>query len=423
MATSDTTIPVYLAVIVSNNRGVDPTAYIEFLASWIFSQRNPSLRHVQWSAMDPNNTPALNAPPGEVSNLTDSYSAHYVEIIVSAVSLFLSALAVAIRNYTRAAILKQFDLTDCALIIGLVSGHADLVQSNRTDADKASMAALFGVGVDTGRFGQGKHQWNVSIADFLQLQVLTNIIEILYNPVTFSVKYVIIRQIESIFFGHRHNHIATKFLWALIWANLVFYTILLFLFIFACVPRAKLSNPELPGRCINTLSTFIAAGAINLVSDLTILYLPISSLSKLQMAPKAKLGAIVVFGVGIFAIVAGTIRLYYSVKITQTSDITYAIDPVAIWAFIEFTAIFFVACFPSFPRFYRHMTKRDASQSSQRSRETPPWRSYKLKTFSRPSRRHESGASSSVTELRPQQVTASNSVDQVSITVPQDDRG
>ncbi|KAI0977262.1 hypothetical protein F4678DRAFT_455406 [Xylaria arbuscula] len=232
--------------------------------------------------MDINNTPALSPPEGKVSNLGDAYSVHYIQTIISSIALFLSTSAVAIRTYTRAMVLKQFDTTDWALLFGL-----------------ASMVALFGVSICTGYHGQGKHQWNVSIADVLQLQDLVNIIEILYNPLTFSVKYVILRQIESIFFSHRRDHIANRFLWALIWGNFILYTILLFLFIFACVPRAKISNPKLPGRCINTFAAFIASGALNLVSDITIIILPIVVIYRLQRPTKAKLGPIVIFSFGI----------------------------------------------------------------------------------------------------------------------------
>ncbi|KAI0012741.1 hypothetical protein F4779DRAFT_530875 [Xylariaceae sp. FL0662B] len=292
--------------------------------------------------IDPKTTPALEPPQGEVSNFIDSYSKHYIQIIVASCALFLCTAAVAARSYTRAVLLKQFDLSDWALLLSL-----------------ACMAVLVAVGIHTGQYGQGRHQWNVTLANMLKLLELLNIIEILYSPVTFFTKYVVLRQIETLFLAHRRDHFTSKGLWVLIWANLVFYTCLLLLFIFACVPRAKISNPSLDGKCIDTLTTFIAAGAVNLVSDLTILVLPIAIIWNLKIALSTKIGAGAVFAVGIFALIANILRLYYSIELTRTEDLSFAIEPVAIWAHTEFTAVFLVACFPLFPRLVRHFRKQE----------------------------------------------------------------
>jgi hypothetical protein len=53
------------------------------------------------------------------------------------------------------------------------------------------------------------------------------------------------------------------------------------------------------GYCGNQVSSFTATGVINLVTDVAVLVLPMSSLYKLQMALYKKLTLIAVFGLGI----------------------------------------------------------------------------------------------------------------------------
>lgn len=53
------------------------------------------------------------------------------------------------------------------------------------------------------------------------------------------------------------------------------------------------------GYCGNQVSSFTATGVINLVTDVAVLVLPMSSLYKLQMALYKKITLITVFGLGI----------------------------------------------------------------------------------------------------------------------------
>lgn len=71
-----------------------------------------------------------------------------------------------------------------------------------------------------------------------------------------------------------------------------------FLFIFICVPVQKLWYPMLPGRCINQVGTWIANAASTLLTDLTILCLPIPQIWKLQLNKREKIGLTIAFGLG-----------------------------------------------------------------------------------------------------------------------------
>jgi hypothetical protein len=115
----------------------------------------------------------------------------------------------------------------------------------------------------------------------------------------FAAKLAVLLQIKRIFTVHKKN--ATYWtVWILIIANLMVYTAILFSFIFACWPREHIWNPFATGKakCIDTAAALLASSAINLISDITILVLPLLGISKLQMPLKRKIGVGAIFLTG-----------------------------------------------------------------------------------------------------------------------------
>lgn len=84
-----------------------------------------------------------------------------------------------------------------------------------------------------------------------------------------------------------------------IWFNLLFYIANLPIEIWSCIPREKIWDPLLPGHCINNELVFVAGGIINVISDFTILALPIFSIWHLQMPTQRKVGVSAVFATGL----------------------------------------------------------------------------------------------------------------------------
>lgn len=71
-----------------------------------------------------------------------------------------------------------------------------------------------------------------------------------------------------------------------------------FLFIFICVPVEKLWYPQLPGRCIDQVATWIANATSTIATDLVILILPMPQIWKLQLRTSEKVGLTIAFGLG-----------------------------------------------------------------------------------------------------------------------------
>lgn len=327
--------------------------------------------------MDLYNTPALHPPPGVESNFINPYTQQPTTIAVSVVCLAICVAAIAARSYVQWAILQSFNMPDYALILTGVL-----------------FSAFTALQIAAGEHGQGSHQWHVTMADFSQLLRLLNIIEILYGPTMFLAKYVVLQQIDTIFLNHHRQSPAFKAIRMLIWMNLLFYTAIMVSFILACIPREKIWHPDLEGRCIDTPSSIIATSAINVVSDLTILFVPIVGIWKLKLPLRRKLGAGAVFAVGIFANIASIIRLYYSVELTRTHDLTWAIEPVACWALAEFTTVILVACAPFFPRLFNHFSKKNQGSQPHSSLSSASKNSHRLKTL------RSKGGGNSTTALR-----------------------
>jgi hypothetical protein len=71
-----------------------------------------------------------------------------------------------------------------------------------------------------------------------------------------------------------------------------------FLFIFICVPVEKLWTPDLPGHCIDQVSTWISNACSTILTDVLILLLPIPQVWKLQLRRPEKIGVTFAFCLG-----------------------------------------------------------------------------------------------------------------------------
>ena len=84
-----------------------------------------------------------------------------------------------------------------------------------------------------------------------------------------------------------------------IYCNLAFYTVGLFIEAFQCIPMQRIWLPLYPGSCINQRALQLASAIFNLLSDLVILCLPVASVWKLNTHRRGKVGIMVIFATGI----------------------------------------------------------------------------------------------------------------------------
>jgi hypothetical protein len=102
--------------------------------------------------LDLNAIPALSPPPGEVSNLTNAYSLKRFMYVTASICLSLSTIAVILRLFVKARVLHSFNWEDGFLVLS-----------------QLTFFAFTGLLITAVSLGQGKHQWNVSLAHLQQI--------------------------------------------------------------------------------------------------------------------------------------------------------------------------------------------------------------------------------------------------------------
>ena len=84
-----------------------------------------------------------------------------------------------------------------------------------------------------------------------------------------------------------------------IWSSFIFYLLNVAFLVGLCHPRRKIWQPWLPeGHCFTYDTWNMASGVFNVVSDVTVLILPMPCLWKLQLPFKKKLTTIGIFAMG-----------------------------------------------------------------------------------------------------------------------------
>ncbi|KAF2790798.1 hypothetical protein K505DRAFT_340111 [Melanomma pulvis-pyrius CBS 109.77] len=283
--------------------------------------------------LDPNVCPGLAPPLGMVPMDPNAYTLHPYVIATTAVCTTLVFVGVVIRIFAKAYVLKKMQLEDYCLLFAACGFGAYMGVMNRAF-----------------EYNCGKHQWNVSIADVMV------VVQVLYSPPMLAAKLALLLQIQRIFTVNVKNF-TYWIVWVLIIANCISYTIFLFMFIFACVPREKIWNPMVPGRCLDLGPTMISSSALNLVSDVAILVVPLLSISSLQMPTRRKVAVSAIFATGTLpltcpsAVVSSILRLIYTLHLIHSLDITYWATPAGMWSLAEFTSVILCGCFPTFPPF------------------------------------------------------------------------
>lgn len=81
---------------------------------------------------------------------------------------------------------------------------------------------------------------------------------------------------------------------------IAFYVIITAFTIAQCVPREKIWNPLMPGGfCFNREAIFGATGVFNVVSDFSLLLIPIWPIWKLHMKKTRKIAVTALFATGL----------------------------------------------------------------------------------------------------------------------------
>ncbi|KAB5545510.1 hypothetical protein GE09DRAFT_1131405 [Coniochaeta sp. 2T2.1] len=190
--------------------------------------------------------------------------------------------------------------------------------------------------------GMGIHADKVPMDDIVKMAKFLVVAEVLY------VYNLVWTKIAILLMYYRIFHFPYFKKWAYgIGAFIIAWVITItFLFIFICVPVEKLWYPDLPGRCINQVGTWIANAASTIISDLVILCLPIPQVWSLQLRVTEKIAVTLAFSLGFFVVFASAYRFSVLFSYSPT-DPTYTLAPTVGWTAIEMSAGIVSACLPT----------------------------------------------------------------------------
>ncbi|MCJ1463343.1 hypothetical protein MMC07_001950 [Pseudocyphellaria aurata] len=265
---------------------------------------------------------------------------------------------------------------------GITPNFVDPISLRKYDVfgQTAGLIGYVVISFEADKYGSGVHMWNVTKQDVVEYAKLVNASQILYGPLIFVTKLSILLLYLRVFIPSWKSK-TFIFIHLLLWTNLSFYLVNTFIKVFECTPRSKIWMPTTPGHCVNIDTLVLVAASVNVVSDFTLLILPVASVWNLQMGRKQKLGVSLVFAAGIFGCVSSVMRLIITVQNSNVEDRTFAwfgeflwtcvLSSELMWATLidtrsaEITSGIVCSCFPVLPSFIRHFYRKAATKLSK----------------------------------------------------------
>jgi hypothetical protein len=225
--------------------------------------------------------PALMPPPGEIPldpNAPDIWTAGLSVGIVCLVSV---GVAMTIRVFTRAHVMKVFALEDVVMVLATIG-----------------FFTYVSITLDSSKLGFGKHQWNVTVGDVMKALHRAYGVQIIYCFAMYLSKLGVLLQIKKMFDSKGRDFMFWS-CWSCIVVFTCVYTANLFIWIFPCMPIRKMWSPFIPGTCNTAAKPGVLSGVVNLTTDLALFVLPIYAVSRLRMNPRRKLAVCAIFATGL----------------------------------------------------------------------------------------------------------------------------
>ncbi|KAI7159474.1 hypothetical protein KC349_g4108 [Hortaea werneckii] len=149
--------------------------------------------------------------------------------------------------------------------------------------------------------------------------------------------------------------------------------------LFACTPLEKNWNITIQnGQCINKGGIYLFTAAVNALTDLIILGIPVPMVFHLQMSRAQKMGLLIMFVVGSLTCITSIVRLALLPPMVTDTDTSWAVSYPAQWISIEASLVVICGSLPTLRKFFKHFTpdlmgrssrsRRNASRSSTGSR-------------------------------------------------------
>ncbi|UPK93180.1 hypothetical protein LCI18_004115 [Fusarium solani-melongenae] len=241
--------------------------------------------------------------------------------LVSTVIVFmaLSWLSVGLRTYTRAFLMKSYQLDDWLMLIaqGIFTVSCAFI--------------LEGVKEGLGRHNEAikDDAAEVNALKWQALATATYVLDMMFIKLSIGV-FLLRLSVKPVY---------TWIIWISLAVITIWSTVIFFWNMFQCSPVEKQWDFRITGgQCVSAdqiVSAAYAISAMTIVSDWLYAILPIPMLWTVKMTKTAKATVIVILGLGIFASIATLVRLRFLADLTDTDDILFAGTDAMVWTLIE----------------------------------------------------------------------------------------
>jgi len=157
-----------------------------------------------------------------------------------------------------------------------------------------------------------------------------------------------------------------RMVWVTMGLNTAFCIINWLLAFLQCIPFDAILHPQKHpnAKCMNPLILFVIPSILNIITDVIILVLPISTVWSLQMSTRRKIGVLSVIGFGAAAVLISGLRIIILHEFTVTTDITYVIGKMIIVASLEIEFAILAVNLPSVKALYNRITGESSTGGS-----------------------------------------------------------
>ncbi|KAF9871864.1 hypothetical protein CkaCkLH20_10798 [Colletotrichum karsti] len=281
----------------------------------------------------------MEAPPG----IDPSESRQTLIVGVTAFVLSVAFLAVSIRTYTRALMLRQFGLDDWTAIFTFVSQWPRLFKVDNLlilFPQLLIFACGFSVAINT-KNGFGTHVYFLNpdqIKSYLRTFYITIVF---YNAALAGIKMTFLFQYYRVLAIQKMKKVFIACM--ILVGGWSISQILVEIFI--CTPIPTFWDADVKGTCIPNYPQWYINAAGNIITDLIVFVLPLPVIGNLKLAPGQKYVLLGIFCLGFFTCTISFVRIRF---LHQAEDFTWENVETAGWSIGELCCGLTCACLPTF---------------------------------------------------------------------------
>ncbi|KAF2185245.1 hypothetical protein K469DRAFT_665481 [Zopfia rhizophila CBS 207.26] len=283
-----------------------------------------------------------------------AYAVAYVTFGFGMISIFL-------RFYCRAVILKTWGWDDYMAIVVLTVNIGQQV-----------ILHMFL------HYGCGLHFNTLSVFQQLQIIKWLFVEEVFY----YFVHWVIKSAFLFFYLRLSPNKRFRTFVYLGIGLNGAIFICNMLIAFFQCIPFDEILHPGThpDAVCINKLVLLVVPSILNILEDLYILVLPISTVWNLHMSVRRKIAVLSVIGFGACSVLVAIFRLIPLFELNSSPDVSYVLGKMVIVAALEIQLAIIAVNLPSLKALWTRITGgSSAGQSAGYSNQ----KGYKLSSMER----------------------------------------